>query len=522
LLPGKGDVWLNLAILKDYSNIFNHWLCGDLLTTANYPEGKIFLYNEPTFLSGPIFWCLLKFTGNDHSAFIYLYIIVYTLDSWVLALFLSKFCKVPFYIAALGALTFNFSAFSLGLTDNLVYSIFFPVFAGLYLLELWLERGTISLLYLATACLGIQIYFSVYNFFMGALIAVMWFASTAPLKKVEAYNYIISCALLLVITGPFIYLFGIHNPTSPAYQKFLTLELIDSLGFRVQDLFHSFHSNIIYGQFSPEGKSPADYWHLGNVGLISSPLAIAGFFFAPKSKRVFITLILITGIIFSFGTFYQVGNLKSPLYYLMSNIPFLKNFKLIFKFYYLIVFAFSICFTFFLKAIEGRLTSTTIKGIAFIILITVYMMENMPGNRLENSSAFKFISLNEKEVAGMQANKKPALILPAYAPVLPDTNAACFSQGRLMEYKYYYLQTHYNINLLNGMGLFAEKGRQKVDSILNANNLRGSLEILQSRYNLGAIVFDKTSALNCGNPNIDSLKTIRPNYYENEDHIYFR
>ena len=521
ILPGQFDSWLNLAILKDYANIIDHFVLGTPLSTANFPEGKIFLYGEASFLSAPFYWLLLKLTQNDFTAFIGMYVLVYTVNSISLAYFVSKFCRVSLPVAFLSGLVFSFSAFNLGLQDNITYCIFFPAFAGLYCLELWLERDTRYLFYGAVLCFGLQIYFSVYNFFIGLLIVLTWFLIKPVWVKTNFRLLMPSALLMIILISPFIYLFGLHNPTA-GYRNFISLEIIDHLGFNFADLSRSFSSNFIYGRFFPVQKPPSDYWHVGNLGILSSVFALVGVILAPKRIRFFIVLLVLISVLFAFGPYYGNANIKSPLYYLYLIAPFLENFKLIFKFYYLIVFGFVMAYTFFLKAMLTYTGNFWFRQVVVLLPVILFLVENVPLNRIEEGGQFKILSLDQKELSELRRPTCSAMILPAYTPTLPNGNNECFAQGRLMEYKYYYLQAHYQFNLINGSNLFIPANRQIVQNILDKNNLSTALSVLQNKFSITAILFDKTSPLKCGFANKDSLAAEFRVSSEYADHIYFK
>jgi hypothetical protein len=520
LLPGHTDVWYNLAILRQYVNFYDHFFHHITLNCANYPEGKIFLYGEPAFLVGPFYYAFLFLFQSDFTAYIALIITFYTLNSVSLAYFISKFCKTKLEIGFIAGLLFSFSAFNLGLLDNLFYAIFFPVFTGLWLLENWLDNNKKLFFVAGIFLISIQLYFSVYNCLMGFIILGFWILIKFKWQRKNVLLFLAVLPMVVAILFPYLYLFVIKSKVPPYYNGIFTLALINDFGFGFQDFFRSLQSNLIYGNGSHPDDLLKYYWHVGNLGLISSLIALVGFFYAPGRQKVFIILLFFAGFFMCCGPYLTKWQLKSPTWVVYTVIPFLKNFKMIFKFYYLVLFAFIIAYVYFVVRFISNFSAVN-RFIFYGLLLLTFLTENLPFNRTEFSTRYQIPGLDASAVAQLRQTQGSVLMLPAYTPVLPEPGNNCFVDGRESEYRDYYIQAHYNINMLNGTGSFVLPGRLMVHNILYNHNANDAINILKRDYNLQAIIFDKSSSLKCTPVSLDTLLNILPNRQMHTDYVYF-
>src|SRR5690606_9402806 len=224
LLPGRVDAWFNLGIFKHYGNIIDSFFSGEPLFIPNYPEGKVFLYGEPSFLSGVLFWLINKFFVHDLKAYIAFYVAIHTLNSISFGLFLKNHFQLHSIITFIAGLLFSCAAFNLAFYDNVVYSIWFPIFFSLYFLQKALNGEGKKHFALAALLLSTQIYFSVYNFFMGILIIGIYVLLMIKNEKKSIIALLLSITFISLLIFPFIYLYVIHSKIPDSFHGYITLK----------------------------------------------------------------------------------------------------------------------------------------------------------------------------------------------------------------------------------------------------------------------------------------------------------
>jgi len=516
LLPGRIDSWFNLGIFKNYANIINASLTNSPIYLANYPEGKVFLYGESSLLSGLFFWILSLFFHKDLQAYIAFYILIQTLNSFSFALFVKTYLETDYISAFSGGLFFSFSAFNLGFFDNIVYSIWFPLFFSLYLLSK-LSVSSFRNSILTALSLYSLLYFSVYNFFMGIIIILSFSVIYNLKEKQHLKKLVFSFLLFSPLIIPFVYLYAINPKINESFTNYLTLDLIDTLGFRSEHLLKSFQSNFIYGSgFSPKYQEVNYYWTLGWHGISVLILFLIGILSSEKKLLFFCFSLIILGITLSFGPFW--AELKGPSYYLYRLLPILTQFKLIFKFYYLVHIGI------ILLAIQGmKGLRTKVRNLNYIpfILTCVFLAENLPTNPLEFSTPFYFPELKKEDLVRLKSQNKSTLFLPMCAPMFPEEdNKACFVEGRAIEFRYLYWQARFKINFLNGANGTIPDNRMEINGIFQNNEFLKAIYILKQSHHLSHIFFDKKSSISFNNPDPNELKQFL-RYKETQDYIIF-
>jgi hypothetical protein len=519
LLPGKIDTWFNLGIFKHYSNLIDHFLFNASVLLPNYPEGKVFLYGESSLLTGLFFYISDKLFSSDLTAYIAVYIGIQTLNSFSFALFLKQFLKTNRVVAFIGGLFFSFSAFNLAFYDNVVYAIWFPLFFSLYfLVKAMLSHKNSGYLILAALCFYLQMYFSIYNFLMGAILEatlILLFYSL-NFKKLAQLSFFY--LLLIPITIPFIYLYLVNSHIDSSFNDYITIEIIDGLGFQAKDLYRSFQSNVLYGSFSEYKNTVNDYWYLGNLGVGLFILSSIGFLASSTKLKLWSIFLLVTGLLFAFGPYW--GNYKSPSFLLYQVVPVFKQFKLIFKFYYLVQIGF------LLLSVQGlhylsRIFPTK-KALLYSSVLLLFCIENLPTNRLEYSIPFEQAEVEAEDLRKLQDARFCTLFLPMCAPMFPEeNNKECFVEGRAIEFKYLYWQAFLEINMLNGSNGTIPKNRVEMNEIFDSYGNIEAIQKLHTSHQLKYIYYDKKVGYTFKNPSLQSLKSELSNYKENENYAIF-
>jgi hypothetical protein len=519
MLPGRIDSWFNLGIFKHYSNLLDHYILNQPVYLANYPEGKVFLYGESSLATGVVFWIIDKLFNNDLSTYIGLYVFIQALNSFSFALFIKSLFKTDYVLAFVGGLFFSFSAFNLAFYDNVVYSIWFPIFFSLfYLNKAFTADSKIKYLILASFFFYLQLYFSVYNFFMGTILlsffVLIFHASQLSFLK-ELLKYFI---LTLPLSIPFVYLYGYNSHIHASFNDYVTIEIIDSLGFRTKDIFRSFQSNLLYGKLSQFQNTVNDYWYMGNLGLLIIITSSFGFFIAKRKLKIYSLIILFLGVVLVFGPFW--GSFKSPSFLLYEYIPAFKQFKLIFKFYYLIQIAIILLSINGLMYISKLLPSK--KWLFYSLVSLIFLLENLPKNVLEFSVKFEQPTINKVVWQEMKDPNYCTLFMPMCAPMFPkEDNKECFVEGRAIEFKYLYWQAFLELNMLNGSNGTIPDNRMHVNDIFETKGSIEALKQLAHSHKLKYVYFDKKVPYTFKNPTLLELKSNFKSYSENEDYTIF-
>lgn len=220
-------------------------------------------------------------------------------------------------------------------------------------------------------------------------------------------------------------------------------------------------------------------------------------------------------MLFCIGPYWGSSQVKAPFYYLHQWLPLLAGFKMIFKFYYLVLLCLVICLTVFVNRVV-KLMHHKFRVPVSLLCAIVFLSENLPLNFSEYVLPYSQLQLNK----ALRENESGSiLILPSFAPV--SSNTECFVKGRGYEYRYYYLAYHSHINLLNGSSSFVPASRKTVDSLLYQLPMNESLFILRKQFGLTAIVFDKSSTLSCSPYSLEELKTLLNTTYEDSAFALF-
>lgn len=516
LLPGRIDSWFNLGIFKHYANIINAYLTNSHLYIPNFPEGKVFLYGESSFFSGLVFWLLSLFFQSDLKTYIAFYILIQSLNAFSFAFFIKSFFKLDYKFAFIAGIFFSFSAFNLAFYDNIVYSIWFPLFFSLYFICNAKSHCHKNFIYAALSLYSL-LYFSVYNFFMGVLVVLIFVCINYFTKLQYLKKFIFAFLLFAPLTIPFVY-FYILNPKIPqSFNEYLTYDLIDNLGFKLKYLLKSFQSNYIYGSDMEYTQEVNYYWTIGWMGLSALLLSIIGLLFSGKNHLFFCLSLILFGIIFSFGPFW--GSFISPSYFIYQLFPFLTQFKLIFKFYYLVNIGVV------LLAIQGMIWLNKATGSSNLIILTItglFLLENLPAKPIEYSTKFYYPKLSNEDLQALKSKKASTLFLPMCAPMFPEEDKkSCFVEGRAIEFRYLYWQAKLNINFLNGANGTIPQNRMNVNKIFDEHDFMDAIEILKKTYNLSHIFFDKTTIFSFQNPDLNELKKFI-DYKEQPNYILFK
>jgi hypothetical protein len=325
----------------------------------------------------------------------------------------------------------------------------------------------------------------------------------------------------LPLSFAFLYFYGFHSRIPASYDQYVSLTIIDSLGFTFQDLFRSFKTNIAYGSFSFYQGRVNDYWTLGNSGFIFFICSLFGLWKSQLKTKLWLLPFMLTGLLLAFGPFW--GQLSSPGILLYEWLPWLKKFKLIFKFYYLwlvgaCLFA-GIGFFYFTR----RIRKPSISIILTLLTATLFLAEHLPAKATEYSVPFSLPSCTEQDLDEMQQAEHVILFLPMCAPMFPDpANSACFVEGRAIEFKYLYWQAHLQINMLNGSNGTIPQNRQAINQLFEEKNFLDAIESLKLSHQLSHIYYDKTVGFSFEQAAIEDLKKYFTDYTEYEDYIIFR
>jgi hypothetical protein len=298
----------------------------------------------------------------------------------------------------------------------------------------------------------------------------------------------------------------------------VTIDIIDSLGFQAKDVFRSFKTNLLYGKLSKFQNSVNDYWHMGNLGVVIITTSLFGFFSAKRSLKIYSILILFGGVIFAFGPIW--GSFKGPSALLYDFVPALKQFKLIFKFYYLVQISIILLSINGLMHISRLLPSK--KWLLYILVSFGFLLENLPNKVLEYSVNFKQPSIEKAILQEMKDPNYCTLFLPMCAPMFPKAgNKECFIEGRAIEFKYLYWQAYLQVNMLNGANGTIPDNRMEVNRVFETRGNIDGIKQLAKSHKLKYIYFDKKVDYTFKNPSLTALKNNFKNYSENEAYAIF-
>ena len=490
LLPGRFDVWLNLGLFHEYKNIVLGYLTGEASIYSNFPEGNIYKYGEPTFLNGFLFWLIKMLLSSDQKAMIALYDLTLSLNWISLSILISKISRTSLFSGFLASSFFVLSGFHLGLLDNISYLVFYPTFFASAILVNSKTPNTSSII-LASVLVAAQMYFSVYGFAMSLFCLLALVASkTVTVSFKNAAWFALSTSILVL---PMLVNYGLESQILITDREFFTPEVINSFAFNLSDVFTSHPTNWIYGSntFQPEAD---DFHKIGNLGIVALLVATFGFWKSSGAMRVALGSLLVAGIVFSFGLHTQLMTALNVGY-----VRYICDFKLLFKFYHLVLLglcmAVGIAFKHLAELSSGK--------VLIVGLTLLFALENLPTEITQNSSLYNEEILPTEVTDFLSEQNGVALILPAYLPPIEDrTNECSISDGRLQEYKLFYLAEKNKVKMLNGSNAFVPKARQKVQEVLRISSPENGLSSLHAEKPFDYLILNGSSAFNACSPQL--------------------
>jgi hypothetical protein len=517
LMPGTVDTWLNLSILKDIESLITL----QSSTSSNYPEGLNYLYGEYSFMSGIIFTILNFVFKQDYLSYINFYILVGILNSYSLFLLIENYFKTNYFNTIIIVFFFTFCSFNLAFSDNVFYTIWFPFFFSLFFLLKSKKLTNLPFTILSILFLGSQLYFSVYNFFMAVIIylIIVIFNFSVLITRPKVLS--ISIVTLMMMMAPYFFIYITYFKIDEFYNSVLSLNLISYMSLNFLDLTNSFDSNLFYGNNKVnETLVISDYWKIINIGLLLPFIAVLGLYLSKgRTKYIFISVFVI-GIFLSFDMIFPLKELKIKIYQL---IPFLLNFKLVFKFYYLILFSI-VFFSSHLVVYIQRFPKISRNSKLCILgtLILIFLLENLPANPTQHSTEFVSIDINKEILLELKTNNAVILFLPSFPPdIHKNLNNSCMEYIFQQEYKYLYWQSIINLNVINGANGFIPNNRLDVDRIFKNNDSKTAIQILKEKWNLSHIVYIKEFKKKCNSYDLTYFKKNYSCFFENQDLIIF-
>jgi hypothetical protein len=242
-----------------------------------------------------------------------------------------------------------------------------------------------------------------------------------------------------------------------------------------------------------------DFQKIGNLGIVTLLVAAFGFWKSSSAMRVGLGSLLLAGIVFSFGLHTQLMTALNAGY-----VQYICDFKLLFKFYHLVLLGLCLAVGIAFKHLaEFRFGNVLIVGLTFL-----FALENLPMDITQNSSEYNEEILPIEIFEFLSEQDGVALILPAYLPPIEDrTNECSISDGRLLEYKLFYLAEKNKIKMLNGSNAFVPKERQKVQKALRVSSPENGLSSLYEEKPFDHLILNGSSVFNAcvSNPTVNEL-----------------
>lgn len=498
LIPGTVDTWYNLSIMKDVE-----WLLSFRYnTSSNYPEGFNFMYAEYSFLSGFLFTVLNFFLNNDYDSYVGFHVLVGVLNAYSLFLLSFGFFKNSFLISFTTAILFCFFSFNIAFFDNVIYTIWFPLFLSLFFILKSRRLNNKKYVFIAVFFLSINIYFSVYNFLMSLIVASIILLYNINIIFSKPKVLLTSLNLLLLLILPYFLIYFTFFKSDDFYLSILNLDFISAMSLNFSDLKNSLSSNLIYGDFKE--YNIFDYWRILNSGFLLPLLSILGcIFIKNKTQKIFVTIFII-GFFLSFNIGSPIFELKSYFY---KSFPFLFNFKLVFKFYYLVIFALVFFASAYLALVLNRFRSLIGKLFFVILILTIFLMENFPLKPTEHSTKFDTILIDEEILKKLRQQNAVVLFLPSFPSNFhEDSKINCREYIFQQEYKYLYWQKIIDLNIINGYGRLLNKVWGEIDKNFEPDTLLSVFKYLNSDFGLTHIIYIHEFRKECNFFDVSILK----------------
>lgn len=499
-IPGNCDSWLVISLSNLYLSKIKAYILGVALTTPLYPSGMTHSFGEASpglALLFIIFKCL---SLNDIYSY-YLYLVgIFSLSSFGVY-YLTNYYLNDKLISIIAGASFMMSNFIIANIDDTPLIFYFIPCLGTVMLQKFFDSEDKKYLYISSLLLAIQVYFSVYVFVFHGII--YFFIYLFNFKRMMSFNngkhFIVSYIYLLVVIFPMIYFYLSSHYEARVINPFNLSAVIKSCSITMIDFFRSLTGNAIYRSI-PTSLSD-NYWAVlrrsAFIGATFGTISLYGMKCDFK-KNLWMILIIICGVLISFGPSLQLGNsvIAMPMSLVYKYIPLSKYFRVPSRAFILSVMFMSF---FFAVGVKNILTNVGSKKIYYgflLMLVTFNSIENISFSPIKYD--ISKLHKVDKAYANFFKNKKSVILN------LPSTIGTSFihSKDLLFEYNreiiYMNWQTQLDQNIVNGINGYFSKDRIELQKVID--NLPNNQSVyLLKKIGVKHIVYHKKLLLSYEN-----------------------
>jgi hypothetical protein len=480
-LPGNMDTWYYMGVFHTFINQVDSFFTGCATGVYAYPFHNTLVLGDATWGSCTVYYFLFKILQNDIWAYYILMSLIFGLNGFGFY-FVCRSLRFTFISSICGGFLFAFGNFFFGNIDNQNSIAFFPALFATANFIHFINTGSRKNLILAAVFCGIQVYFSTYNFFFGAVI--LWVFVLHNLFKGNLKNHLSAFNILtfLIIVLALVSCFFVNYYPLSQYPVRATLDMLApsfcDYGLSVNDFLRSAKGNVIYNFQSDIGN----IWRHNNKsvfpGLIFIVLVIAGLY---KSEKKWLYILgALVGLVIAIGPNISIGGncYTAPMYLVYKYIPGAMIIRTPVRGFFIVLF-------FLALAAVDLLDKRQVKWQLVIGILVIFFLENIPFK----SSVY---------ASGRYLSYTPPLKYECNRPIMnvleiPNSNVWSDSNINMplnnynREFIYYYHQTVHKHNLVNIGYLNYIPIVLPIADMVNINNF----DTIVKKWKVGCIIMNK-------------------------------
>jgi hypothetical protein len=463
-LVGNWDNWFNLSLFENYSIYINKLFRSlPLDPTSLYPIDFPFLYGEPMFVNGLIYYLIKFFVKDPIYGWYILVSILFSLNSFSLFLVFKKLNKGTL-LSLLGGFLISLNSYVFCSMDQLNVISFYPIFFSIYFLIYFKSSSyKVKYLFISLLFLIVQLYCSGYYFFLGSIVWILLYIYYIRWYAIKPLLF--SFLFILISISPYLLLFVFSDLKENAFNPMASKEVLDIFSFDFNYFFNSHPFNLLYGDNIPLNLlNLMRSYFVGYAFLVLSIIGLT----LNKKHRLFIILLVIIGFLLSSGPTITIGSLAfdSPIQLILDKIGLSYFFRTPLRAYFILL----ICMIFSIIHFFDFLKKNTKRGLVYILLLFgVILIENIP-YKFQYYNSKKFIVVPEKLSNSLKGIDKSTVLLFLPSSILSKNTLSTELDESNREYIYMYWQTQLGYTILNGMNGFVPNQRLELDSLIKSKN----------------------------------------------------